>query len=161
MNKYDYDEFKETTVYVETNSGKRKVPAIANDLTISLGLAVTMAEFGYFEVTHIKTGMRLGYQSERAVSALLTLSQFALIAHKHGFNWDDLDKDKAIKKISEIGDEPVPFEGRTKTTKGRIDKIKISEWIDSARVFNCIGEFPWEEFRPRDQAIKNLSKIFD
>lgn len=124
------------------------------------GLAVTMCDFGVFEVTHIPSGFRMTGRHERMGSALLLLSQFSKIAKAYSFSWADLNKEQSASKINELGDDPVPFDGFTSTCNGETKPGLIKEWLRTLNMYtfdSIFGEFPWEESNPLDDAIANLS----
>ena len=84
MSEETVPEFVNGVVAVKTNKGELQVPALTHPN--AAGLAVTMSGFGLFEVTHIKTGLRLAGRYERMGRALLTMGMFAKIASKFEFN---------------------------------------------------------------------------
>ncbi|MCK7547172.1 hypothetical protein ACFQGA_09460 [Marinobacter koreensis] len=122
------------------------------------GLAVTMLPFGVFQVTHIGTGRKLCHNYERASSALLAMSQWALIADIAGKSWADLGQTGAADLITELNSEEVPFDGCTSTSKAGTRKMNVGEWFRSHRI-PIFDEFPWEEIDPFEAAISNLEKI--
>lgn len=152
---HDYG-LTETTVEVTNELGKKQVPALTHKSCP--GLAVTMHPFGAFGVTHIPTGCRLANASERASTALLTMSQFALVADMMGESWDELNAGLASVMISKARDFPVPFGGYTSTSQKETRKMTVGEWFHHVRM-PVIDEFPWEEKDPFEQAIDNLSQI--
>ncbi|WP_020408975.1 hypothetical protein [Hahella ganghwensis] len=149
-------EFTEIQVDIAIRCGiPQKAPGITHKN--SPGLAVVMVNFGLFNVTHIPTGMSLSTPYERHSSALLIMSEFALIAHANGFKWDELNTlEEARERISQLRDEPVPFPNATSTSQGVTRPQTISEWVNLSRSF--FDEFPWEEIDPYQLARENLSK---
>lgn len=148
---------KEIAVDLKTSSGEpRTVPGLAHEACP--GLAVTMLPFGVFAVTHINTGYRLCNSYQRASSALLAMSCFALIADMEGKSWADLGQAEAAKLISEVADKEVPFDGCTSTSRGVTRKTTVGEWFQDQRM-PMFDEFPWEEFDPFENAIDNFEKI--
>lgn len=147
---------EETTIEVSAPEGKVAVPAITQKSCP--GLAVTMAPFGIFTVSHVGTGNRLCNGSQRMACALLTMSQFALIASMKGKSWADLDQDSAVDLMSEAALLDVPFGGYTSTSSGGTRKMTVREWFQHVRM-PVFDEFPWEEKDPFDEAVKNFSKI--
>lgn len=128
-------------VEISTKSGPLKVPAITHPLV--LGLAVTMADFGTFGVTHIRTGKRpIPGHFERAGSATRLAAQIAAVAKLAGVTWDvdapDLDAMLAC-------DAEVPFNA-TITDKDGTRKQRCGGWLRTQyRVGWLPGdEFPWE-----------------
>lgn len=147
---------EQTTVTIKTAIGDVEVPAMTHEFCP--GLAVTMQPFGLFTVTHIKSGMKLCDAYERSNSALLLLSQFALIAKDNGFSWTDSNPQESIKKS---GDKPVPFGGSTITDSNGTNPMTVKEWVRHLRMMNfggIVDEFPWEENNTVDEAMKNLGK---
>tara|TARA_R110001599_G_scaffold333854_1_gene549921 strand:- start:983 stop:1315 length:333 start_codon:yes stop_codon:yes gene_type:complete len=67
------------------------------------GLAVTMRPFGYFTVTHINSGLKICNVYERASSALLVMSQFALVAAMKNKSWSELDQKGVVDLIQDPG----------------------------------------------------------
>lgn len=147
----------EIAVDLNTSSGEPKtVPGLAHEACP--GLAVTMLPFGVFAVTHINTGYRLCNTYQRASSALLAMSYFALIADMEGKSWADLGRAEAAKLISEAAEKEVPFEGGTSTSSEGTRKLTVGEWFRCHRI-PLFDEFPWEETDPFEIAITNLEKI--
>lgn len=149
---HDYG-LTETTVDVVTENRKHKVPALTHKNCP--GLAVTMFPFGAFGVTHIPTGCRLANVSERASVALLTMSQFALVAEMMQTTWDMLDMKTASSLIADASDRPVPFDGYTSTSQKETRKMTVGEWFQHVRM-PVMDEFPREETDPFETAINNL-----
>ena len=149
---YDYG-LTETTVEVVSENGKHEVPALTHKSCP--GLAVTMFPFGTFGVTHIPTGCRLANVSERASVALLTMSQFALVAKMMEADWSLLDTKTASAMIADALDKPVPFDGCTSTSQEGTRKMTVGEWFRHVRI-PVIDEFPWEDSDPFEEAINNL-----
>ncbi|KAE8545395.1 hypothetical protein [Marinobacter nauticus] len=153
---YQYG-LSEITVQIPAPDGvTRTVPGLKHDS--APGLAVTMLPFGVFQVTHINTGRKLCNTYERAGSALLIMSQWALIAHMKGKSWAALSQSGAADLISETADEEVPFDDCTSTSQGVTRKMTVGEWFQHQRM-PLFDEFPWEERDPFELAIANLEKI--
>lgn len=147
----------EITVDLQTSSGESKtVPGLVHEACP--GLAVTMLPFGVFAVTHINSGFRLCNSYQRASSALLAMSYFALIADMEGKSWADLDQAGGVSLISEAADKEVPFKGATRTSTEGTRKLTVGEWFRCHRI-PLFDEFPWEETDPFNDAITNLEKI--
>ena len=150
------DGFKEIQVTVNVNHSPVSVPGFAHDNCP--GLAVTMHPFGAFTVTHIESGMKMCGHYERASNAILVMSQYALIAASKGLSWSDLDSQGAIKIISDASADDVPFDGYTSTSIEGVRKLTVKEWRGSLTdIF--LGEFPWEEHDPFEDAVQSFSKI--
>lgn len=146
----------ETEVELQGPSGRRTAPALVQE--DCPGLAVTMQPFGVFTVTHIGTGMKLCNEFQRASSAILAMSQFALVAAMKGATWEDLDQESALKLMQDAGSEAVPFDGYTSTSKDGTRKMTISEWFQSVRL-PMWDEFPWEDQDPFEGAIDNFVRV--
>ena len=146
----------EITVEIRTEGGTRAIPGLTHKACP--GLAVTMNPFGVFQVTHINTGRKLCNNYERAASALLAMSRWALIAHMKGKSWFALSQSGAADLISETADEEVPFDGCITISKGVTRKMTVGEWFQHQRI-PIFDEFPWEETDPFELAISNLEKI--
>ena len=150
------DGFKEIQVTVNVNHSPVSVPGTAHDNCP--GLAVTMHPFGAFTVTHVKSGMKMCGHYERASSAVLVMSQYALIAASKNLSWNDLDSQGTIKMISDASADDVPFDGYTSTSIEGVRKFTVKEWRDSLTT-RFFDESPWEERDPFEDAIQNFAKI--
>lgn len=146
----------EAAIEISTPAGNPTVTGLTHKSCP--GLAVTMHPFGVFKVTHIPTGLKLGRAYERASSALLAMSQFALVANQEGKSWASLDQAAAIHLIESAGSQKVPFEGFTVSNRQGTRKMTVQEWFQAVR-FPTFDEFPWEERDPLDDAILNFEKI--
>jgi len=158
MSNIDYQYgLSEITVQIPAPDGvTRTVPGLTHKS--SPGLAVTMLPFGVFQVTHISTGRKLCNNYQRASTALLAMSQWALIADFKSTSWADLGLTGSADLISEVSSEEVPFDGCTSTSQGVTRKMTVGEWFRSHRL-PIFDEFPWEEVDPFELAISNLEKI--
>lgn len=154
--KEQIDGLAEVVVDIQTAEGVKSVPGWAHKSCP--GLAVTMHPFGCFMVTHINTGFKISALSERASTAMLTMSQFALLAHMKDTKWSDLDKEAAITLISDLTSKDVPFEGCTRTSLGVTRKMTVGEWFEHSRI-PVFDEFPWEAIDPLEMAMNNFQKI--
>ena len=146
----------ETEVELQGPNGKRAAPALVHENCP--GLAVTMQPFGVFTVTHVSTGLKLCNEYQRASSAVLAMSQFALVAGMKETTWAELDNDSAVKLIKDLDSEPVPFDGYTSTSKDGTRNMTVSEWFQAVR-FPLFDEFPWEDRDPFDDALENFEKV--
>lgn len=147
---------QETTAEISCPAGKASVPAITQK--DCPGLAVTMAPFGVFTVSHVSTGNRLCHGSQRMSCALLTMSQFAMVAQMKDKSWADLDQDSAVELIKEVSADQVPFDGYTHTSSQGTRKMTVGEWFQTIRT-PVFDEFPWEDRDPFDDALENFEKI--
>jgi len=150
------DGLAEIRVKAMREGGEIEVPALAHKSCP--GLAVTMFPFGAFAVTHIKTGCKLCSPSERASTAMLTMSQFALVADLMGEAWADMDQAQASQMIKDASPKEVPFDGYTSTSNKGTRKMTVGEWFQAVR-FTFPGEFPWEEKDPFGMAFENFEKL--
>ncbi|WP_428398239.1 hypothetical protein [Marinobacter salarius] len=150
------DGLTETVAQVAGEGGTKTVPALVHESCP--GLAVTMFPFGLFSVSHIKTGRRLTSPSERASTALLTMSQFELVARLKDESWEDMDQSGAAKLIKDADSDEVPFDGYTSTSNKGTRKMTVGEWFQAVR-FTFPGEFPWEERDPFEMAFENFEKM--
>ncbi|HET8799647.1 MAG TPA: hypothetical protein VFN01_00550 [Marinobacter sp.] len=146
----------EISVEVRTNFGVVTVPGLAHEACP--GLAVTMNPFGVFSVTQIRSGLKLCNIYQRASSALLAMSWWALIANAENKSWKEMGPAEASVMISKASDKPVPFDGCTSTTKGVTRKMTVGEWFQHQRI-PMHDEFPWEETDPFETAIDNFERI--
>lgn len=147
------DGLSEVIVMIQGEAASSSVPGLVHKSCP--GLAVTMAPFGCFTVTHVNTGRKLcgGYQ--RASSALLTMSQFALVAAMMNKSWSVLGPEGASSLIRDAGPDEVPFNGYTSTSKTGTRKMTVSEWFQIVRL-PIMDEFPWEESDPFEGALQNF-----
>lgn len=150
------DGLSETTVQIHSPDKSHKVPGLAHDSCP--GLAVTMHPFGCFAVTHINSGLKISNVYQRVSSALLVMSQFALIAAMKNKSWSGLGREAAINLIQDAGSDEVPFDGYTNTSKGGTRKTTVSEWFQIVRL-PLMDEFPWEESDPFEGAIQNFEMM--
>jgi len=150
------DGFKEIQVTVNVNHSPVSVPGFAHDNCP--GLAVTMHPFGAFTVTHIESGMKICGHYERASSAILVMSQYALIAASKSASFKGLDQQGVINLISDAGSDDVPFDGYTSTSIEGVRKLTVKEWRGSL-AHSFLDEFPWEEHDPFEDAVQNFAKI--
>lgn len=148
-------QFEQTTVTVTCQDGPRTVPAVVHP--DCPGLAVTMSNFGDFTVTHLNSGARMCDPYERFGSAMAVMTEYQLIAHRHGFSWAKIHlQSEAAIKMGEIGAEPVPFGGTRVADCNGSRPMTIREWLNFLRQHSIGGEFPWEQRGPMDIAADNL-----
>lgn len=146
----------EVAVEIQTKGGPRSVPGLSHKACP--GLAVTMHPFGVFQVTHTKTGLKLCRLYQRASSAMMAMSWWALIADMEGCDWAEMGVAEVSVMISKANDKPVPFDDCTSTSQGVTRKMTVGEWFQHHRI-PIFDEFPWEETDPFELAISNLEKI--
>lgn len=151
MNSEDPMQFDEVRIDIMTGKGTRTVPGVV--FNWAEGLAITMVNFGAFNITHIKTKRKILAQTFRFHRAVLELSQLEMIARSCGFSWADCGAE--IMKIH--GGKDVPFDGATITSSTGVRKMTIRDWIYTAS--SQFYEFPWEEERPLDEAERNVELL--
>src|SRR5690554_3330302 len=147
------DGLSEITVQIRGEAGSSSVPGLVHKSCP--GLAVTMAPYGCFTVTHINTGRRVCMGYQRASSALLKMSQFALVAAMRNESWSELDQEGASSLLRDVGPDEVPFDGCTTTSSAGTRKMTVSEWFQFVRL-PIMDEFPWEETDPFEDALQNF-----
>lgn len=131
------------TCTIQTKDGPREVPALTHELVP--GLAVTMANFGLFGVTHVATGKRpMQVEFERFASACLIAAKLAYVAKAAGVRWDvevpDLTAMLACK---------APMVGRaTITDKDGARQMGCGYWLRTSYQVGWLAgdEFPWESW---------------
>ncbi len=150
------DGLSEIAVQIQSHAKKLTVPGLTHKSCP--GLAVTMRPFGCFTVTHINSGLRVCDAYQRASSALLTMSQLALVAAMKNKSWSELDQEAAFNLIRDAGPDEVPFDGCTSTSNAGTRKMTVSEWFQIVRL-PIMDEFPWEESDPFEGAIQNFEMM--
>ena len=153
--KYE-DGLSEVAVQIQSLAKSHTVPGLTHESCP--GLAVTMRPFGVFTVTHISTGLKICNVYQRASSALLVMSQFALVAAMKNKSWLELDQKGVVDLIQHAGPDEVPFDGFTSTSKCSSRKMTVSEWFQIVRL-PFMDEFPWEESDPFDDAIQSFEMM--
>ena len=148
--------FTEAVIRIDGPDKSMDVPGLIHEA--AKGLAVTMQPFGCFTVTHVNTGYKMTPLYERASNAILRMSEFAMIAAMLGVSWADVSKEEAGSIIGDAKDKPVPFDNATSTSQGVTRKMTVGEWFQSVRM-DELGEFPWEEIDPFEEASNNLESI--
>lgn len=149
--------WSETAVTVALKDGSQMVPAMVHPWCP--GLAVTSAHFGLFAVTHLASGNALGGVYERAGNAAVEMTEWAAIAFANGWTWD-LGADEVVRAVHSIGDQPVPFEGATATSKDGVRPLTVREWVGIVRGnTGADDEFPWEEESPWYRAEQNIELL--
>ncbi|PJC87797.1 hypothetical protein CSW98_01330 [Vibrio sp. HA2012] len=119
------------TIKVITPSGWTDVPAYT--LHGCDGLAVTMCEFGRFEVTHVKSGRQLIGNFERAVNAVIHMAELSLGAKEVGI---DFNLEMEPLRLSMI---------KSRVKCKRLMDMTIMQYLSVVKpIMGFSGEFPWE-----------------
>lgn len=148
------------TVTIARQQGPENVPALVHPLCP--GLAVTMADFGEFRVTHIASGRVIGGRYERWGSAALEMVEWTLIARALGVSWEEPDGAVILAGIKAGWDQPVPFPGATEMDKDGTRPCSIKTWMEITRgAFD--DEFPWEspDEAPDSKAMDLLATMLE
>lgn len=118
-------------IEVKTKNGNLLVPASKSVIEIP-DLAVTMTNFGSFEVTHVKSGLCLIAGFERCVNAYVAMAEM-----QSAFDELGIDSSKA-------GDE-FRMEILSKDKESESLGMTIMQWLSiQAQIGSFSGEFPWE-----------------
>lgn len=140
--------WEQTEITAATESGDRKIPGCIHPRIP--GLAVTMNNFGVFDVTHILSGKLIAAGFERVVSAQYACVQFAFAT-----DWR-LDANGIADDMKARGSEPCGIPGATITGGETTRPMTKKEIIETVRC-NCWGdEFPWEGDEYPGQKAKKL-----
>lgn len=151
-----------TTVRIASadEGGGREVPALTTPM--APGLAVTMAQFGDFNVTHVTSGFCLTTAKfERSCNALLILAKFSAIGVAYGVDFE-MDHVAVKDAFEACGNQPVPFDRAITTGSDGSRPLTVSEWL---RILGgSMGgsdEFPWEtaEENPGNRAVLLLRSL--
>lgn len=102
------------------------------------GLAVTMAAFGTFDVTHVASGMIVAKGYQRVGSACAVLAALAPCA-----DWR-LPATELLADLKAHRDEPANVPRWTITAKGVNRPQTKGEIVQGARNHHFFDEFPWE-----------------
>jgi hypothetical protein len=121
-----------TRVTIDTAEGEMEVPGIVHPWV--KGLAVVSHQFGYFNVTHLRSGMKMSGLYERAGNACLTAASWAACVDCTG---------DAASIRAQLNDDPVPFPDATVTTGGQKRRQTKREWAQFSHTVPG-DEFPWE-----------------
>jgi hypothetical protein len=135
-------QWTETQVGIHCPDGRETVPALTHER--APGLAITFRPFGYFAVTHLATGRRVGPAYERCANAMLHMARLATC-----FDWSVADPKDIQKQVALVGHEPVPFDGYIQTDRDVTRPFSKREFLESvARPVPfpvwIRPEFPWE-----------------
>ena len=136
-------------VEVATDRGMLLVPA-GDAIDAIPHLAVTMTNFGQFEISHVPSGYRLLGGFERVINAYVSMVQLQL-----ALNELDVDTSVTREKLKEqISKNDKPCK--------ELGDITLRQWIAlSVTVGNFCSEFPWEnsEEGPHAEFEKLLQRL--
>lgn len=119
-------------VEVSTDKGRFNAPAspVFDEIP---NLAVTMTTFGFFEVTHVKTGLRLAGNYERYANAACAMARIQMAFDELGID-SGCDKDEFL---SQYNDKNKPCE--------TLGGVHLAQWLNmNNQGLDIAGEFPWE-----------------
>lgn len=142
--------WEEFNMVVPTPGGDREVRALRHQN--SRGLAIVHNPFGFYAVTHVATGKKIGAPFERVGNAMICMAQLALC-----FDWTG-DAEAIKREIEERGGDPVPFDGATSTSGGITRPMSRKELFESCVGWFDSNEFPWEETDPIEVAERLLAR---
>lgn len=133
---------------IPTEKGTISVPAHFVDGVN--GLAITMTNFGMFEVTHVKSGFRIIGGFERFANALVHMLSTYLALSEAGINIDS-EADEFKKQVMESNHVSEFLDGLT--FKGYMSLVRP--------ILGFSGEFPWEgdDEGPHAVVYKLMKKI--
>ena len=117
---------------VVTDKGQLDVPAIVLDECP--GLAVTMSNFGLFEVTHGKSGRKLSAKYERAINAVVSMMQIQVALNEINVS-ADLDEGE----FKEAAKSQSGFQHKELGGMSIIESVRFSTGLG-----DIASEFPWE-----------------
>lgn len=138
------------TAAIACSDGPTEVPALRHPRCP--GLAVTMASFGRFRVTHTGSGLAIGGTYERAGGAVHEMVQWAAIARAYGFTYKVEDSSAVRDCVLHCADRWVPFAEATSTGADGTRPLTVREWVQTVRSNQVGDEFPWEGDSPWDEA---------
>ncbi|WP_163371043.1 hypothetical protein [Endozoicomonas acroporae] len=144
---------KEATVKIKTEHGEIERPAMVSDLCP--GLAICHCTFARFNVTHVKSGTKIGATFKLFGDALLLFSKLATIAKDNDISWD-VDQSKILKTMKKIYDSPVPFDS-TVIYMGKERKQTCKEFFQGMQ-FSDLHSFMDDEADREDEALHLLEK---
>ena len=127
--------FERTEIKVKKETGEELCQAIIHPL--SKDLAVVMTGFGYFTVTHIKTGLKISGAYDRVSNAMLNYAEWILITKEYDIDWNI---ETITELMSVIGDKPVPFKEATSTQNGETRPMTIKEWTRYSLLYPSVWE---------------------
>lgn len=136
------------TIKIETKKGFCDVPAICFDAVE--GLAVTMTNFGFFEITHIKSGFLILGGFERYANAVVEMLNLYLAMCDANVNPNSLSHlfKQQIKNSNHKSEH--------------LGGLTILEYLQVMRpIMGFSGEFPWEDEddNPHVKATKLIKRI--
>lgn len=119
-------------IEIPTKAGVISAPA-TNKIDEIPYLAVTMSNFGRFEVTHVPSGCRIVGGFERAVNAFVAMAEVQLALDELGIDLSQNNYDKLRADII------------AKDKECKIIGMTFREWITLSVTIGAFGgEFPWE-----------------
>ncbi|MDW1981940.1 hypothetical protein [Vibrio sp. Vb0304] len=133
---------------IPTETGPLSVPVYFVDGVN--GLAVTMTNFGAFEVTHVKSGFRIIGGFERFATALVHMLSIYLALKEAEINIDT-EAGEFKAQVMESNHESEFLDGLT--FKGYMNIVRP--------ILGFSGEFPWEgdDEGPHAEAYKLMEKL--
>jgi hypothetical protein len=134
-------------IQISTDKGRMEVPASPSFNEIP-DLAVTMTQFGYFEVTHVRTGLKFGGRYERYANAACAMAYIQLAFDELEINTDCSQEEF----YAQYKDKPCKV----------LDGMSLKQWLDfTSQGLAVAGEFPWEseEDCPHSQFHALLKRI--
>lgn len=103
------------------------------------GLAVTSFSFGFFEVTHIETGLKIAGGFERMANAVLAMFEIEYMTRQAGEGFDSIhSKEEAQFFLKRIGDKDVKISLDPSCSEAPFKQLL-------ALVRHSASEFPYEE----------------
>lgn len=136
------------TLNIPTTKGREDVPAFFVDGVSAL--AITMTNFGVFEVTHVKSGFKIIGGFERFANAAVEMLSLYLAMHEAGIDFEaEHEEFKRQVKESSLKSE-------------HIGGLTLVEYLQIMRpIMGFSGEFPWEgeEESPHTKASQLIAKI--
>jgi hypothetical protein len=136
------------TLNIPTTKGREDVPAFFVDGVSAL--AITMTNFGIFEVTHVKLGFKIIGGFERFANAAVEMLSLHLAMHEAGIDFE-AEQEEFKRQIKESSFKSAHISGLT-----------LFEYLQVMRpVMGFSGEFPWEgeEESPHTKASQLIAKI--
>jgi hypothetical protein len=129
----------DVAIHVKKGDGAETRPTRALVHPGAPGLAVTMNNFGIFDVTHTASGMAVVKGYERMGSAALALAHLSRLA-----DWTIADGKAIAQQIKDHADEPCGVEGCTVASLNETRPMTKMELFQSIRSPILRNELPWE-----------------